>query len=65
LDRGLGAGPLLKLWHDPGVLSAFSITVRLAGDLLQWCGLLLRPRESLEAKILFYVASWRYIANAA
>jgi putative transposase len=35
------------------VLSAFSITVRLAWDLLQWCGLLLRPRESLEAEILF------------
>ena len=27
--------------------------VRLAWDLLQWCGLLLRPRESLEAEILF------------
>jgi|GEM_PF-2903588 len=27
--------------------------VRLAWDRLQWCGLLLRPRESLEAEILF------------
>jgi hypothetical protein len=35
------------------VLSAFSIIVRLAWNLLQWCGLLLRPRESLEAGILF------------
>ena len=35
------------------MLSAFSIIVRLAWDLLQWCGLLLRPRESLEAEILF------------
>jgi len=35
------------------VLSAFSIIVRLAWDLIQWCGLLLRPRESLEAEILF------------
>jgi hypothetical protein len=35
------------------VLSAFSIIGRLAWDLIQWCGLLLRPRESLEAEILF------------
>jgi putative transposase len=27
--------------------------VRLAWDLCQWCGLVLRPRESLEAEILF------------
>jgi putative transposase len=27
--------------------------VRLAWDLLQWCGLLFRPRKSLEAEILF------------
>jgi hypothetical protein len=27
--------------------------VRAAWDLLQWCGLLLRPRESLKAEILF------------
>jgi hypothetical protein len=27
--------------------------VRLTWDLLQWCGLLLRPRESLEAENLF------------
>jgi hypothetical protein len=31
------------------VLSAFSIIVRLAWDLLQWFGLMLRPRKSLEA----------------
>jgi hypothetical protein len=30
------------------VLSAFSMIVRLAWDLSQWCGLVLRPRESLE-----------------
>ena len=30
------------------MLSAFSIIVRLAWDMLQWCGLLLRPRESFE-----------------
>jgi hypothetical protein len=35
------------------VLSAFTIIVRLVWDLLRWCGLLLRPRESLEAEILF------------
>ena len=35
------------------MLSAFSIIVRLAWGLLQWCGLALRPRESLEAEILF------------
>jgi putative transposase len=29
------------------------LSVRLAWDTLQWCGLLLRPRESLEAEILF------------
>ena len=27
--------------------------VRLTWDLILWCGLLLRPRESLEAEILF------------
>jgi len=27
--------------------------VRLTWDLLLWCGLLLRPRESLEAEVLF------------
>ena len=35
------------------MLSAFSITVRLVWDLIQWCRLLLRPRESLEAENLF------------
>jgi len=35
------------------VLSALSIVVRLAWDLVQWCGLALRQRESLEAEILF------------
>jgi putative transposase len=35
------------------VLSACSIIIRLAWDLLQWGGLLLRPRESLEAENLF------------
>ena len=45
--------PASVAMHDVGVLSAFSITARLAWDLIQWCGLLLRPRESLEAEILF------------
>jgi len=27
--------------------------VRLTWDLILWCGLLIRPRESLEAEILF------------
>ena len=35
------------------MLSSFSIVVRLAWNLVLWCGLLLRPRESLEAEILF------------
>ena len=35
------------------MLSAFSIIVRLAWDLLQWCGRLLRPRKALEAENLF------------
>ena len=43
----------MRLWHDPGVLSALFMIARLGWDLLQWCGLLLRPRESLEAENLF------------
>jgi hypothetical protein len=35
------------------VLSAFFIIFRLVLDLLWWCGLLLRSRESLEAENLF------------
>jgi putative transposase len=35
------------------VPSAFSIIGRLIWDLIQWSGLLLRSRESLEAEILF------------
>jgi hypothetical protein len=34
------------------VLSAFTTIVRLAWDLILWCGLLLRPRNSLEAENL-------------
>lgn len=41
------------MWHDHSVLSAISIILRLVWDLILWCGLLLRPRESLEAEILF------------
>jgi putative transposase len=48
-----GVASFLNDWHDHVVLSAFSIIVRLAWNLLQWCGLVLRPRESLEAEILF------------
>ena len=35
------------------MLSTFSTIVRLTWDLILWCGLVLRPRESLEAEILF------------
>ena len=35
------------------MLITFSIVGRLASDLIRWCGLLLRPRKSLEAEILF------------
>lgn len=35
------------------MLSVFFIAVRLALDLIRWCGLRLRPRRSLEAEILF------------
>lgn len=52
-DCGLWSGRLSSLWHDHGVLSSFSIVVRWVWDLVLWCGLLLRPRESLEAEILF------------
>jgi hypothetical protein len=34
------------------VLSAFSMIGRLTWDLILWCGLMLRPREPLEAEIL-------------
>jgi hypothetical protein len=52
-DLGLSSGQLPQLWHDHGVLGACSMIVRLAWDLLQWCGLLLRTRKSLEAENLF------------
>jgi putative transposase len=35
------------------LLSSFSTIVRLVWGLVQWCGLLLRPRESIEAENLF------------
>jgi putative transposase len=35
------------------VLSSFSIIVRLVWGLVQWCWLLLRARESIEAENLF------------
>ena len=35
------------------MLSAFTTIVRLAWDLILWCGLLLRARSSLEAENLF------------
>ena len=35
------------------VLSALSIVVRVGWDLIRWCGLILRPRKSLEAENLF------------
>jgi hypothetical protein len=53
IRSGLCNGRRAQLWHDRFVLSTVSIIVRLASDMLQWCGLLLRPRESLEAEILF------------
>ncbi len=33
--------------------SFLSIVVRLAADLIEWVGLAVRPRKSLEAEILF------------
>jgi hypothetical protein len=41
------------VWHDRRVLSALSIVYRIASDLISWFGLLVRPRKSLEAEILF------------
>lgn len=41
------------MWHDRRVLSALSIVYRIASDLISWFGLLVRPRKSLEAEILF------------
>lgn len=35
------------------MLTAFSMIVRLTWDLILWCALMLRPRESSEAEILF------------
>jgi hypothetical protein len=52
-DNNLCSGGRTQLWHDHGVLSALSMIVRPPWDLLLWCGLLLRPGESLEAEILY------------
>ena len=41
------------MWHDQRVLSALSIIFRVVSDLISWFGLLVRPRKSLEAEILF------------
>jgi hypothetical protein len=35
------------------VLRVLSIVVRVLSDLISWCGLVFRPRSSLEAEILF------------
>jgi hypothetical protein len=52
LDLASGVGGFCSYGMIMGS-TAFSMIVRLAWDLLQWCGLILRPRESLEAEILF------------
>src|SRR5882762_11257779 len=44
---------MLRVWHDPRVLSVVSIVSRVASDLIRWFGLLFQPRTSLEAEILF------------
>ena len=41
------------MWHDRRVLSILCIVSRIASDLISWFALLLRPRKSLEAEILF------------
>lgn len=41
------------MWHDREVRRALPIVVRVLSDLISWCGLVLRPRRSLEAEILF------------
>ncbi len=64
-DLASGSGQLPQLWQITECWSALSIILRLTWDLLQWFGLLLRPRESLEAEISFYVVSWRCIGSAA
>jgi hypothetical protein len=51
VGRGIGQSP--HVWHDRKVRRALSIVVRVLSELISWCGLVLRPRRSLEAEILF------------
>jgi hypothetical protein len=41
------------VWRDQYVMSTLSIVVRVMFDLISWCGLVLRPRKTLEAEVLF------------
>lgn len=41
------------MWHDHSVLNTLSIIAGLLSDLISLCALLLRPRNSLEAEVLF------------
>jgi hypothetical protein len=61
-ERGCGPQNSILPWEvagfcsygmPPGVPNLLSIILRLVWDLLQWCALMLRSRESLEAEILF------------
>jgi hypothetical protein len=40
------------VWRDQCVMSTLSIVVRVMFDLISWCGLVLRPRKTLEAEVL-------------
>jgi len=41
------------VWHDRRVVSAVSIVVRLASELVGWVALAFRSRQSLQAEVLF------------
>ncbi len=61
----LGNGGRVQLWHDHGVLRGLSMIVRLTWELILWCGLLFRSRESLEAEILFLLGRIRFFVFEA
>jgi hypothetical protein len=42
------------MWQDREVQSALSIVLRVLSDPITWCGRVFRPRNSLEAEILFF-----------
>jgi putative transposase len=41
------------VWHDRRVLSAVSIVVRVAAELVGWVALAFRSRQSLQSEVLF------------